>query len=106
MSRPHENDENDVSFSIKTQTFENALQSGKIWIATVSASCGRVDGSNSLKTQTLENDWSCDLRPSPLSFEKSKMEALSTENVFFYFFYWYLAPIKLDCKLVVERLRS
>ena len=31
MSRPHENDENDVSFSMKTQTFENALQSGKIW---------------------------------------------------------------------------
>ena len=23
MSRPHENDENDVSFSMKTQTFEN-----------------------------------------------------------------------------------
>ena len=31
MSRLHENDESDVSFSIKTQTFENALQSGKIW---------------------------------------------------------------------------
>ena len=31
MSRPHENDENDVSFSMKTQTFENDLQSGKIW---------------------------------------------------------------------------
>ena len=30
MSRPNENDENDVSFSMKTQTFENALQSGKI----------------------------------------------------------------------------
>ena len=29
MSRPHENDENDVSFS--TKTFENDLQSGKIW---------------------------------------------------------------------------
>ena len=28
MSRPHEND---VSFSMKTQTFENDLQSGKIW---------------------------------------------------------------------------
>ena len=27
MSRPHENDENDVPFSMKTQTFENALQS-------------------------------------------------------------------------------
>ena len=27
---PHENDENDVSFSMKTQTFENDLQSGKI----------------------------------------------------------------------------
>ena len=42
MSRPHENDENDVSFSTKTQTFENDLQSGKIWNATVSVSCGRV----------------------------------------------------------------
>ena len=31
MSRLHENDENDVSFSMKTQTFENDLQSGKIW---------------------------------------------------------------------------
>ena len=31
MSRRHENDENDVSFSMKTQTFENDLQSGKIW---------------------------------------------------------------------------
>ena len=28
VSRPHEND---VSFSMKTQTFENDLQSGKIW---------------------------------------------------------------------------
>ena len=27
--RPHENDENDVSFAMKTQTFENDLQSGK-----------------------------------------------------------------------------
>ena len=31
MSRLHQNDENDVSFSMKTQTFENDLQSGKIW---------------------------------------------------------------------------
>ena len=31
MSHPHENNENDVSFSMKTQTFENDLQSGKIW---------------------------------------------------------------------------
>ena len=28
MSRPHEND---VSFSMKTETLENALQNGKIW---------------------------------------------------------------------------
>ena len=31
MSHPHENRENDESFSMKTQTFENALQSGKTW---------------------------------------------------------------------------
>ena len=41
MSRPHENDENDVSFSMKTQSFENALQCGKIENATVSG--GRVE---------------------------------------------------------------
>ena len=31
VSHPHENDENDVSCSMKTQNFENDLQSEKIW---------------------------------------------------------------------------
>ena len=39
----------------------------------------RVDGSNLLKTQTFENDWSCDLRPSPLAFKKQRWR-ISTEN--------------------------
>ena len=31
MSRPHENDENHVSFSMKAQTFENAHSIGVVW---------------------------------------------------------------------------
>ena len=31
-----------------------------------------VDGSNSLETQTFENDCSCDLSPNALSFKKIK----------------------------------
>ena len=58
--------------------------------ATVSDSCGRV---NSLKTQTFEIDSSCDLSPSPLAF-KTKKENIDRT----YCFYWYLAPIKLDCQ--------
>ena len=51
----------------------------------------RVDGSNSLKTQTFENDWSCDLSPRPLSFEKSKMKDIDRECTVV--FNWYRAPI-------------
>ena len=39
MSRPHENDEDDVSFSMKTQTYEVE----RFENATDSASCGRVE---------------------------------------------------------------
>ena len=40
-----------------------------------------------MKTQTFENDWSRDLSPSPLSFEKSKMEVIDVV------FNWYLADL-------------
>ena len=60
MSRSHENAENDVS-CLKTHS---RVARGKYRF--------RVDGSNSLETQTFESDWSCDLSPSPLSFETLK----------------------------------
>ena len=90
MSRPHENDDNNVLFSMKPQTYENALQSGKIWKRNSEYRC-RVDGSKLMRTQTFENDWSCGL--SPLSFENSKMEDIDRERIVV--FNWYLAPIKL-----------
>ena len=67
---------------------------------TVSASCGRV---NSLKTQ-LKNDWSCDLSRSHIHLKNPRWR-ISTESVLL-LFYWYLAPIKLDCELAVECLCS
>ena len=48
----HENDQKGWSFSLKTVTFENGLQRGKIWKR---CRC-LVDRSFSLKTETFEND--------------------------------------------------
>ena len=45
-----------------------------------------------------------DLGPSPLSFEKSKLEDIDRERIVV--FYWYLAPRKLDCELAIECLCS
>ena len=77
MSRPHENDEIDVSFPTKTQTFENPLKSGKFWKREYRL---RVDGLNSLKTQTFENDWSCDLSQSTC-IQNTKMENIHRERI-------------------------
>ena len=43
MSLPHENDENDESFSMKTQTFETLSRVERFENATVSVSCRRVE---------------------------------------------------------------
>ena len=57
----------------RVEVFENAA---------VSASCGRVEA---LKIQTFENDWSCNLSPSPLTSKgkrkKKKKWRIWTENV-------------------------
>ena len=88
MSSPHENDENDVSFSMKTRTFENALQSGKIW---------KRNSIGVVRTgQFTENTnfWKRLVRWSQSQstfIEKSKMEDIDRECTVV--FNWYRAPI-------------
>ena len=53
VSHPHENDENDVSFSMKTQNFENNLQSEKRFQSFSSFSCGRVKRSENDRVDAI-----------------------------------------------------
>ena len=101
MSRPHENGENDVSFSMKTQTFENVLQSGKIWKHN---SIGVVwtgqftENANFWKRLVM---WS---QSQPTFIWKIQDGEYRQRT--YCCFDWYLTPMKLGCELAVECLCS
>ena len=95
MSRPHENDENDVSFPMKTQTFENALQSGKIWKREY-----RLRVWKRKLLNTISHVISV-----PVHLHSKHKDGEYPQRTYCCF-YWYLAPIKLDCELAVECLCS
>ena len=86
---------------MKTQTFVSALKNLKTQQYRL-----RVDGSNSLKTQTFENDWSCDLSPSLLAFVKQRVEDIDIKGIFVFIDISLLLSLIVNWQLNVYALKK